>query len=255
MKEIIRFDFGNSTVRADEGFFKIERLYKSCHFMWMTELKNKWRRDEDSSPYRDFVFGEKSEFRMALPAGEYLLRLHFYDPDERHAPFTVRACSVTPETAVFEGAPCSETEIDVPQGKKLAVDIPLYHREGQVAVDLIGREGGGFFIGGLDILSEGDVTFGKLFDEAPEEVLPTRAQVMAHGVFDPERALSMCCEWLMAHRTADGFLGDYEMNKRLWYTSSYPLRTLLAGYELFGREEYYDAAKAIFDRFIGEQLP
>ena len=94
MKEIMRLDFGNSTVRADEGFFKLERLYASCHFMWMTELKNKWRREEESSPYRDFVFGERSEFRMALPAGEYLLRLHFYDPDEAHAPFTVRVLSL-----------------------------------------------------------------------------------------------------------------------------------------------------------------
>lgn len=255
MKEIMRLDFGNSTVRADEGFFKLERLYASCHFMWMTELKNKWRREEESSPYRDFVFGERSEFRMALPAGEYLLRLRFYDPDEAHAPFTVRVCSTAPDTAVFEGAPYSETEIDVPQGEKLSADIPLHHTKGQVAVDFLGNADGGFFISGLDILSEEDVTFGKLFEEAPEEVLPSVAQVTAHGVFDPKRALSLCCEWLMAHRTADGFLGDYEMNKRLWYTSSYPLRTLLAGYELFGREEYYDAAKTIFDRFVGEQMP
>lgn len=255
MKEIIRLDFGNNSVRADEGFLKLERLYTSCRFMWMTELKNKWHTETERSPFRDYVFAAKSELRLAPPAGDYILRLHFYDPKEAHAPFIVKVCKVASDTAVFEGTCISEVKIDVPQGEKASVDIPLSHEEGQIALDFFGIGDGGFFINGLDILAENEVTFGKLFAGAPEDTLPSKAEVAARGVFDPERALSACCEWLMRHRTADGFLGDYEMNKRLWYTSSYPLRTLLAGYALFGKKAYYDAAKAIFDRFADEQMP
>lgn len=255
MKEIMRFDFGNSTVRADDGFLKMERLYTSCHFMWMTELKNRWRRETEVSPFRDFVFAEKSEFRMALPPANYRLRLYFYDPDEKHEPFSVRLCSVVSDTPLFAGKVYSETKIDIPKGEKVTVDLPLSHETGQVAVDFYGQENGGFFINGMDVLACGDVSPGKLFADAPEQTLPPKAEVLTNGVFDPEGALSRSCEWLMAHRTVDGFLGDYEMNKRLWYTSSYPLRTLLAGYEIFGKQEYYDAAKTIFDRFVGEQMP
>ncbi len=56
MKIVKRLDFGNSSVRADKGFLKIERLYTSCHFMWMTELKNKWHSTDEVSPYRDNLF-------------------------------------------------------------------------------------------------------------------------------------------------------------------------------------------------------
>ena len=73
MKEIMRFDFGNSTVRADDGFLKMERLYTSCHFMWMTELKNRWRRETEVSPFRDFVFAEKSERESIRTTSAFLL--------------------------------------------------------------------------------------------------------------------------------------------------------------------------------------
>ena len=142
MKEIMRFDFGNSTVRADDGFLKMERLYTSCHFMWMTELKNRWRRETEVSPFRDFVFAEKSEFRMALPPANYRLRLYFYDPDEKHEPFSVRLCSVVSDTPLFAGKVYSETRIDIPKGEKVTVDLPLSHETGQVAVDFYGQENG-----------------------------------------------------------------------------------------------------------------
>jgi len=255
MKEIMRFDFGNNSVRADDGFLKLERLYKSPHFMWMTELKNRWHTEAEHSPFRDYVFASKSELRMALPAGDYRLRLHFFDPTEKHAPFTVKVCHLTSETPIFEGEIDLVTEIDISQGKKVSVDIPISHKCGDVAVDFFGIGNGNFFINGLDILAEKEIRFGKLFVDSPEDTLPSKTEVLSRGTLDPEKALSSCCEWLMAHRTADGFLGDYEMNKRLWYTSSYPLRTLLAGYDLLGKEEYYAAAKTIFDRFVEEQMP
>jgi hypothetical protein len=63
------------------------------------------------------------------------------------------------------------------------------------------------------------------------------------------------CEWLMAHRRVDGFLGDPEGERRWWYTSAYPIRTLLAGSEIFGEERYRVAAQEVLDLFVLDQMP
>ncbi len=254
MKLIKRLDFGNSSVRADDGFLKIERLFTSCHFCFLTELKNRWHSTTEPSPYRDILFGEKTELRLGLPKGNYIFRFHFYDPREKHAPFDIRICHVEEVTPLYEGVQEAYAAIDIPKGEKAHVDVPFTHEKDSVAVDFIGRDGG-FFISGLDIFSEKDVDFHMLFAGLPADELPSTEDVLRNGRNDPKAALFEVTEWIMAHRLPDGFIGDYEMGKRLWYTSSYPLRVLLASYEIFGKEEYYAAAKSIFDRFVSEQLP
>ena len=59
----------------------------------------------------------------------------------------------------------------------------------------------------------------------------------------------------MAHRRADGFLGDPEGDRRWWYTSAYPIRTLLAGSEIFADDRYRIAAQEVLDLFVLEQMP
>jgi hypothetical protein len=56
----------------------------------------------------------------------------------------------------------------------------------------------------------------------------------------------------LANRTPAGL---FEPNSREWYQTSYPLRTLMAGYDIFGQRQYLDAVLACLDKFVGEQLP
>jgi hypothetical protein len=99
-----------------------------------------------------------------------------------------------------------------------------------------------------------------IFDNAPPDVLPQTEQVLREGGAATPETLRLLCDWLLAHRLPNGFLGDYEVSKGSpprywWYTSAYPIRTLLAGYEMFGEKKYLDASVQILDQFVGEQLP
>ena len=73
---------------------------------------------------------------------------------------------------------------------------------------------------------------------------------------DPRQALRAYCDWILTHRSADGTLdGMLTASSHEWYRSSYPLRTLLAGYQIFGYKPYLEAACKLLDRFVNEQLP
>ena len=62
-------------------------------------------------------------------------------------------------------------------------------------------------------------------------------------------------------RLADGasprrrFLGDPEGDRRWWDTSAYPIRTLLAGSEIFADDRYRIAAQEVLDLFVLDQMP
>jgi hypothetical protein len=82
---------------------------------------------------------------------------------------------------------------------------------------------------------------------------------MRSGSVDARSALRTICDWLLEHRLANGFLGDFEPGRKgtnfYWYTTAYPVRTLLAGYDIFGEKKYLDAVFRIMDVLVEEQLP
>ncbi len=90
----------------------------------------------------------------------------------------------------------------------------------------------------------------------PIKAIPTLEEIRACGRPDPRQALRAYCDWILTHRSADGTLdGMLTASSHEWYRSSYPLRTLLAGYQIFGYKPYLEAACKLLDRFVNEQLP
>lgn len=110
-------------------------------------------------------------------------------------------------------------------------------------------------VNGLEVSGPEDAETQLLFPDAPTDLLPTPRELMSAGKDDPRAALRQVCDWLMSHRGEDGFLGDTEGKRRWWYTSAYPIRTLLAGSRIFGEERYLAAASGILDLFVLEQMP
>jgi hypothetical protein len=89
-------------------------------------------------------------------------------------------------------------------------------------------------------------------EPAPPKTIPTLAEIRAKGKPDPRKALRMYCDWLLAHQTKNGF---FEANSKEWYRASYPIRALIAGYDLFGERKYLDAVSVCLDKLVSEQLP
>ena len=80
---------------------------------------------------------------------------------------------------------------------------------------------------------------------------PTLSELQAAATPNPRQALRQYCDWIMDNR---GEGGDFRY-VRAWYLASYPLRTLIAGYELFHEQSYLDTVTRCLDKFVSEQLP
>ena len=64
----------------------------------------------------------------------------------------------------------------------------------------------------------------------------------------PEQALELYCDWIVEHLKK--FKPPFE-----WYFLFYPVRTLLLGAKLLGREDYAEAVWPWLDQYCIEQFP
>ena len=251
MNRLLRFDFGADEIPHDSGFIKLERVYKSPRYMWMNDARNIWFDTKSPSPYRDCMSGESNEFRIGLPAGEYKLQMHFYDPNKQWAPFVVRIADVEPYGNRFSGNVLWEQVVDVKQAEKTVISAQVKHTGSVLALSFPGE----YFINGLDIYGAETSDLERIYEEAMPDVLPPRKEVDDNGSEDSCGMLQNICDWLMKSKLPDGFIGDFGTEGRLWYTSSYPIRTLLAGYDFFGNREYLDTVIQLLDLLVSEQMP
>lgn len=255
MNTVAKFDFGNSSVPPQKGYIKVERVYTSPRFMWVEEMKNAWRTPDAPSPVKDFLYGSKGEFRVGLPADTYTIRLLFCDEKQSWDKFRVFVRSVDGKKARGEGKTLCEFEMEVPADELVIKEVTVHHEGKGLAVDFQGIDGGMYMVSGMEILCEREHSMEVLIPESPSDILPLVEEVMEKGETNPVEALHRICRWMIAHQTPDGFLGDYDFSQRLWYTTSYPLRTFMAAYKLTGEEEYLDMATGLIDLFVGEQMP
>jgi hypothetical protein len=251
MERLLRFDFGNDFVPHDPGFIKIERLYQTPAFLWVCEMRNRWFSETECSPWRDCLYGREGEFRMGLPAGEYCLKLYCYDPVQEPEPFEVWFGSTDAYAPRLQGTYTEKSRVNPRKGEKFCLSAKVKHTGGILAVSFPGE----YFVNGLDVYGPAGTVPFPVYEEGIPDKLPVRQEVEQQGSDDCRAMLEQICEWLLKVRRSDGFIGDFEEGKRLWYTASYPVRTLLAGYALLHRSMYRDAVFGMLDRFVSEQMP
>ncbi len=248
-----RFDFGNDCVTPDPGYFKIERIYKTSRFMWVNELRNQWFSEFNPSPYKDMLYGPRGEFRIGLPRGHYRLVLHFFDPTQPHAPFDCVIAQTQPHAPILTGREYLRRRVTVPQNERCSTAFDVDFDGGVLSVGFDGT----FVVSGMDVFGTA-ADFIPMYPEAPADVLPSPAELSCAPRRSVSEMLQSVCDYFLACRTPDGFIGDYENfggAKRLWYTTSYPMRTLLCASRLLNRPDYLDIVVQTMDLFVSEQLP
>jgi len=256
MSTNVKFDFGNSSVPTESGYCKVERVYQSPRYMWITETLNQWRDRHLSAPLKDFLYGKKGEFRVGLPKGIYQIKLYFFDPLQSWDAFKVVCSAVEADASALTGTPYCTVEIQVDKNRLLEQEIMIEHKGGVLAFSFVGiGSGGRYMVNGLEITSDSPFQLQSMYPQAPSDKLPSVHDVEKKVSMNQTSMMHILCQWLVEHRTADGFLGDYEGSQRLWYTASYPIRTLLAGYHLLGNKEYIEIATEILDLLVVEQMP
>jgi len=256
MKSIARMAFGNCEFYGKEGYHLTGRVYCSPRFLWINEPREVYRVGNEDTLLQSFVQSQKGEFRIGLPAGSFRLKMTFYDNAEEHGPFSLAVASVDARAPYFAGEQrVVLAGVVVPRAQLVEETIDVTHTGGALSLRFSAPPGKTFLINGLEVFGPDDAETQFLFADAPTDILPTPADLLAHGRADGKAALRDVCEWLMAHRRSDGFLGDPEGDRRWWYTSAYPIRTLLAGSRIFGEKRYLAAVENILDLFVLEQMP
>ncbi len=256
MKSIARLDFGNCEVYGKPGWLTVGRVYCSPRVLWINEPREVWRPGHEDPLLLSFVQAPEGELRLGLPAGSYTLKLSFYDALEEHGPFSLAVASV--EGRALPGAGEQRvilSGIVVPRDQVVTEQVDVAHTGGALALRFKASAGKTFLLNALEVLGPESAELEMLFADAPSDILPASAALLAAGRDDPRATLREVCEWLMAHRRADGFLGDPEGDRRWWYTSAYPIRTLLAGSEIFADDRYRIAAQEVLDLFVLDQMP
>ena len=256
MRSIARLDFGNCEVYGKPGWLTVGRVYCSPRVLWVNEPREVWRPGHEDRLLLSFVQAPEGELRLGLPPGCYTLKLSFYDAQEEHGPFSLAVASVDGRAAMGAGKQrVILAGVTVPRGQVVTEQADVTHSGGALALRFKASAGKTFLLNALEVLGPEDAELQMLFDDAPSDILPAPAELLATGRDDPRPALREVCDWMMAHRRADGFLGDPEGERRWWYTSAYPIRTLLAGSEIFGEERYRVAAQEVLDLFVLDQMP
>lgn len=264
-KSAVKFDFGNVHKHFTPGFKVFSRIYQSPRYFWIDRVRDVelWHSGVDDPLLEDFASAQNGEMRIGLPRGEYRLRFRFFDSQEEHGPFDVLAASVEPSAgrSKKEEMQALLKGVVVPKGSKLAQAAAFSHGKGALAIKLVAAEGKNFIINALEIEGANASKLQVLLPEAPSDRAPTIAEVKKKGRNDPAKALKEICAWLVKKYKERKFLSDAETAIHFagkdtpWYTTSYPIRTLLAGYRIFGDEQCRDVAEKHLDKFLEQQMP
>ena len=238
---VYKIDFGPQEGAAD-GYILLSDTSDDVRFLWMgTGLGVRDRGGEDRLN-GDFVLGRESELLLGLDDGDYHVDVTFGDLNYAQGPFDVFA----QRQLVIE-------KLRTQKGRFVTRMFPVTVTNEKLSLRFVPVEDAPFFAVTLMIVrGKKQRRDHRVWPDAPAESIPTLAELEAAAPCDPRKAFQFCCDWLLAHRRKDGF---FCQNSQEWYRASYPIRTLLAGYDVFGRKEYLDAVTVCLDKLVGEQLP
>lgn len=242
------FDFGGAFQDVAVGFTPVSRVYHSPRYLWIDNVKEVERMDANDPLRRDFVGGPKGEFWIGLDNGDYSVTLIMGDPGEAKGPFDI-----------FLQNEAVQKNVNIEKGQWLELKFPVKIEDQKLALLLVAGEGKEFALNGLILSGAEGKAVRLIFEDAPLDVLPSVDEVLQHGSTDARAALHTICDWFLEKRLPNGFLGDYEPGNKAtnyyWYSTAYPIRTWLAGFEIFGDKKYLDAVVKIMDVLVDEQLP
>lgn len=238
---VCKIDFGPPESR-EQGYISLTEELSDTRFLWTGRSLRVIDRGGDDRVNRDFMVGREGEFLLGLDDDDYEVEVAFGDPNYAQGPFNVYA----------QGELVVE-RLKTQRGGLVTRTFAARVTEQRLRLKFVAVDGAPFFaVTSVIVRGKQQLQDHRVWPEAPKESIPTPTELEAAGEPNPRGALEACCEWLLDNRREDGFLCQ---NSTEWYRASYPIRTLLAGYDIFGKTEYLDAVTVCLDKLLGEQLP
>lgn len=246
MHRILALQFGNVYQRRYPGYILLSRLYTNPCYCWLDPVKEGAGLNIRDARHEGYVHGsEPATLCLGLPDGDYEVILTAFTRNAGCGPY-----------AVSVNGACVLPEVQLPAGRAVHHTIRARARRHRLNLRFTPQPGREFLINTVEVRSRRAVALRPIFRTAPPTVMPTHRVLHRGRAPDPARELGRICDWLLTHQQPGGFLGDtYAPGGSYWYTVSMPVRALLAGHQLLGREEYWQAATRVLDGFVEEQLP
>ena len=246
MRRILSLQFGNVYQRRQRGYTVLSRLYAHPAYLWLDPVQENAGRNIREARLEGYVHSRiAATLALGLPDGDYEIRLTGFTKEWGHGPFHVTA----------NGATVGEV-IQIQPGRVFRQRLRATARRNRLDLRFVPAAGGDFLINTVEVFGTAPIKLQPLFRHAPPGTPPARSTLAKTKPQAPADSLREVCDWLLRHREVDGFLGDtHGPGQIYWYTASMPLRTLLAGHRLLGRQSYLAAATKLLDGFVAEQLP
>ncbi len=240
--EVYRIDFGPKTTCAP-GYVAIEDRSDDIRFAWRGKDLGTRDRGSPDPVKRDLVFGAEAEFVAGLDNGDYEVAMTFGDESFGHGPFDLLA----------QGKPVAEG-IGTGPGEFVTKTFQVSVSDARLRIQISPSEGASNFAV-VSMIVRGHRQTGihsAYAEDPPPRKIPTPAELASKGDPDPRQALKLYGDFLLAHQGDSGCFGPTMTS---WYLISYPVRALLAAYDVLGDTRYLQAATACLDKFVSEQLP
>ncbi|MBK8856264.1 MAG: hypothetical protein IPN11_00835 [Opitutaceae bacterium] len=246
MHRVLALQFGNVYQRRYPGYALLSRLYTNPCYCWLDPVNEGAGLKIRDARNEGYVHGSApATLCLGLPDGDYEVTLTAFTHDAGCGPY-----------AVSVNGTCVLPEVRLRIGRTVRHTFRARAHRNQVNLKFSPQAGREFLVNTIEVRSRRAVTLRPVFRSAPPAVMPAQRTLHRGHAPDPARELGRICDWLLAHRQPDGFLGDtYAAGGGYWYTASMPARALLAGHQLLGRREYWQAAIKTLDVFVDEQLP
>lgn len=245
MKTIASIQFGNGYLRRRAGWLLVSSAYSHPCCVWAGSVN-----DGAGMQVKDPVLEgyathtQAATLLIGLPRGRYEFTIQTFDPGAGHGPFSVKA-----------NGDFVLGDIVTPAGKLRTCTFVCASNGRTVNLEFLPHLDGDFLVNSLVIRGPSGARLKPVFRTAPPAIMPGRHELSAPAD-EPRRALLRICNWLLANRRPDGFIGDIWCRGGFyWYTTSMPIRALLAGYDLLGKNDYLEACLRSLDVFVSEQLP
>ena len=235
---VFRFDFGDGPVAPGYTEVTSTTLGPEYSYLWRGEGVGDRDRETDDPLTRDLVFAGDAKFLVGLDNGTYQVRLILGDANYAHGPFDVFAN----DKRVVEKVKTGRGEFAVKEFEARVENELLSIRFRPV-------DAPNFAIAALEILGPPQKKRHPAVGPVPTKDIPTAEEIDALGKPDVRAALRKLCDYLVAHQKETGVWAG------AWYETSYPVRTLLAAYDIFDDPRYLDAATKCLDKLPTEQLP
>jgi hypothetical protein len=239
-----RFDCGPVGPPA-AGTIRFDTVTRNPWIAWGKGMVRSYRRDGGNDPFlADGAEGSRASLLVGVVPGKPLrLLLTLGDLRNRRGPVDITVDGMNRVQDVETGA-----------GEFVDVDIQGIPSRPVLEIRLDA--------GGCDQFSLAGVALFGL-GPSPRETPPGGAPGLGAGAPSPLRVdrdslevraqctLGRICDYLLDESPSEGGFSR-EGN---WYECAYPVRALLLGWRLLGKERYRDAALECVDRFVAERLP